>query len=79
MAFSVEFGMSLLERGVPLQQGWFLHKYIENYSLLKMKYSFVQQGATWAILSCFVFVIRGRAKKSSVLCVGVRCACNVEG
>lgn len=61
MAFSVVFGMSLPEHGVPLQKGGFLHKYIENYLLLKMKYSFVQQGVTWAILSCFVFVIREKS------------------
>lgn len=57
MAFSVVFGMSLPERGVPLQQGCFLDKYIGNYSLLKTKYSFVQQGVTWAILTFLSFVI----------------------
>jgi len=61
MAFSVVFGMSLPEHGVLLQQGCFLHKYIESYSLLKMKYSFVQQGVTWTIVSCFVFVIREKS------------------
>lgn len=66
MAFSVVFGMSLPERVVPLQQRCFLHKYIENCFLLEMKYSFVQQGITWEILSCFVFCSKRKELKRVV-------------
>lgn len=78
MAFSAVFGMSLLEHGVPLQQGCSVHKYIESY-LLKMKYSFVQQGVTWTILSSMVFVKREKSSEKQWPLVAMCCACSPGG